>query len=140
MSNHFYKVSSSYKYYNYLSKYTPAQLLKYQSGDYYYLGRRYYYLWNNVRGAWKNLVNKFGGDMISLEEEHSMKYKTHLFLMNVSYRAGWFLFVYMCVYGTFFLGDIGAMFTFSQENNLIEANPDDEEICRYETLYIKDKP
>ena len=60
--------------------------------------------------------------------------------MNVSYRAGWFLFVYMIVYATFFLGDIGAMFNFSQEGTLLEPNPDDEEITRYESLYIKDKP
>lgn len=48
--------------------------------------------------------------MISIEEEHSMKYKTHLFLMNASYRFGWFLFVYMLIYGSCMLGDIGAYF------------------------------
>lgn len=78
--------------------------------------------------------------MISLEEEHSMKYKTHLFIMNVSYRVGWFLFVYMWVYGSFLLGDIGATFNFSVEETLNNPMPDDDEICRYETLYIKDKP
>jgi hypothetical protein len=45
--------------------------------------------------------------MISLEEEHSMKYKTHLFIMNASYRVGWFLFLYMAIYSSFLLGDVG---------------------------------
>lgn len=78
--------------------------------------------------------------MISLEEEHSMKYKTHLFIMNASYRVGWFLFLYMAIYGSFLLGDVGQVFNISMENNLIEPNPDDDELCRYETLYIRDKP
>jgi hypothetical protein len=78
--------------------------------------------------------------MISLEEEHSMKYKTHLFLMNVSYRFGWFFFVYMVFFASFMLGDIGAAFNFSVEDTLANPSPDDDEICRYETLYIKDKP
>ena len=51
--------------------------------------------------------------MISIEEEHSMKYKTHLFLMNVSYRFGVFFFGYMVIYGSFMLGDIGAVMNFS---------------------------
>ena len=45
--------------------------------------------------------------MISLEEEHSYKYKTHLFLMNVSYRFGWFFFVYFIIFASFYLTDIG---------------------------------
>ena len=84
------------------------------------------------------MVNKFGADMISMEEEHSMKYKTHLFLMNASYRFGWFLFGYMIIYGSFYLGDIGAAFNFSLEDQLANPSPDDNEVCRYETLYIRD--
>lgn len=40
MKNSLYKVTSNYKYYSYLSKYNPAFLRKYQSEEYYYLGRR----------------------------------------------------------------------------------------------------
>ena len=52
---------------------------------------------------------KFGGDMISLEEEHCVKYKTHMFITNVSYRVASFLFVYMLIYASFLLGDMGSI-------------------------------
>lgn len=40
MSKNLYKVTSSHKYYNYLSKYNPNFILQYQSGNNYFLGRR----------------------------------------------------------------------------------------------------
>ena len=55
--------------------------------------------------SFQTLVLKFGGDHISLEEEHNTKYKTHVFIMNLSYRVAWFLFGYMLIMGNFLLGD-----------------------------------
>jgi hypothetical protein len=60
--------------------------------------------------AWKNLVYKYQGDHYNLEEEHNFKYKTHLAWAWLSYRAAWVLFSYICIYNTFFLGDVGKSF------------------------------
>ena len=66
--------------------------------------------------------------MISLEEEHCMKYKTHMFITNLSYRFGSFLFVYMLIYASFLLGDMGAITNSSTYEQLCNPNPEDDEI------------
>jgi len=128
--NRFFKINTNWSYYKYLEKYDPAFVRKYQSGTHYYLGRR---------GAWKNLVYKYGGDHISLEEEHNFKYKTHLAFTWFSYRLAWFLFGYCCVYNTLLLGDLGKAFNIGEWDHRIKPSSDNDYPTRYESMYIVDK-
>ena len=57
-----------------------------------------------------------------------MKYKTHMFITNLSYRFGSFLFVYMLIYASFLLGDMGAITNSSTYEQLCNPNPEDDEI------------
>ncbi len=59
------------------------------------------------RGAWKDLVLKYGADSISLEEEHCVRYKTHVIFMNIGYRLGILFFSAVLIWNTFLLGDVG---------------------------------
>ncbi|KAL4460983.1 hypothetical protein ABPG74_016455 [Tetrahymena malaccensis] len=128
--NRFFKVSSKYQYYKYLEQYDAAFLRKYQSETHWYLGRR---------GAWKNLVIKYAGDHISLEEEHNVKYKTHLSFVYLSYRLAWVLFAYVLIYNHFLLGDLGKTFNVGEWDHRIKQSADKDYPTRYESLYILDR-
>lgn len=56
--NRFQRAASNYDYYNYLQRYTPEQVRRYQADRHYYLGRR---------GAFNNLVLKYAADHINYE-------------------------------------------------------------------------
>lgn len=92
------------------------------------------------RGAWKNLVYKYSGDHISLEEEHNFKYKSHLVFVWLSYRLAWMLFAYCLVYNSILLGDIGKSFNVGEWDHLVKLNSDNDYPTRYESLYLVDKP
>ncbi|EGR34649.1 hypothetical protein IMG5_005150 [Ichthyophthirius multifiliis] len=128
--NRFFKVNSNYSYYKYLEKYDANFLRRYQSETHYYLGRR---------GAWRNLVIKYAGDHIALEEEHNFKYKTHLSFVYLSYRLAWFLFGMTMIYNTFLLGDIGKTFNIGEWDYPIKPSSERDYATRYESLYVIDK-
>ena len=69
--------------------------------------------------AWKNLVYKYQGDHMNLEEEHNYKYKTHLVFSWLSYRAAWCIFSYIIIYNTFLLGDVGKAFNVGDWDHVI---------------------
>jgi hypothetical protein len=91
------------------------------------------------RGAWKNLVYKYGGDSYGLEEEHNFKYKSHLFFTWFSYRFAWICFAYVVIYNTFFLGDVGKSFNVGDWDHRIRSSSDNDYPTRYEALYQTDK-
>ena len=91
------------------------------------------------RGAWKNLVIKYAGDHISLEEEHNVKYKTHLSFVFLSYRLAWVLFAYVLIYNHFFLGNIGKSFNVGEWDHRLRPSSERDYPTRYESLYILDR-
>jgi len=44
------------------------------------------------------------GDHMTLEEDHCIKYKTPMFIVNWNYRACWILMVYILLYFNIMLG------------------------------------
>jgi len=113
-----------------LTKYEPQFIRKYQLYDHYFLGQR---------SLWKNLVYKFSGDHINLEEEHNYKYKTHMMFVNFSYRGAWFLTAYMLVYIVGFLHEPGKIFNTAEMDYPINPSPNEEYPTRYERFYLTDR-
>lgn len=81
--NRFQRTASNYKYYGYLTRYSPQLLRTYQSERFFTLGRR---------GAYDTLVYKMGADHINYEEEMNQQYKTPVPIVNLWMRVAWFLF------------------------------------------------
>lgn len=83
---------------------------------------------------------KYAGDHINLEEEHNVKYKTHMIFVNLSYRVAFMVFGYFLIYWTFFLGDVGKYFNIADWDHLINPVSDYDNPIRYESLYVMLKP
>eukprot|EP01017_Pseudomicrothorax_dubius_P024056 TRINITY_DN255_c0_g1_i1.p1 TRINITY_DN255_c0_g1~~TRINITY_DN255_c0_g1_i1.p1 ORF type:complete len:134 (+),score=39.01 TRINITY_DN255_c0_g1_i1:163-564(+) len=127
----FIRVTSKYPYYSYLERYPAAFLRKYQTEEYFFLGRK---------SAWKSLIYKFSADHINLEEEHNFKYKTHLSFVWVSYRLAWIFFTYFCLYTVAFLGDQGRAFNVAEYDHLVNPTAENDFPARYERFYLVDRP
>ena len=80
------------------------------------------------------------GDHINLEEEHNIKYKTHMAFVNFSYRLAWFFFGYVTIYASFFLGEQGHIFNVADYDHLMNPSSNDDFPTRYEKLYISERP
>ena len=89
---------------------------------------------------WRNLVWKFAGDHINLEEEHNVKYKTHMFLVNFNYKFAWFLTFYAMVYTGMALGEQGRAFNVKDIDIPVNPSGDNEFPTRYERFYAVDRP
>mmetsp|Transcript_12751 Transcript_12751/g.10897 ORF Transcript_12751/g.10897 Transcript_12751/m.10897 type:complete len:136 (-) Transcript_12751:156-563(-) len=127
----YYKVAQTYSYYSYLNRYDSAFLRKYQSEDHYVLGQK---------SLWRTLVLKFAADHISLEEEHSGKYKTPMFFVNISYRLAIFLMFYMIWYTSFYLDDVGRVFSIARHDYNARRKMTKDKPVRYEKVYRTIRP
>ena len=122
-------VRSTNKYYNYIKEYEPGFLRMYQSDIYYKLGRR---------GRFDVLQFKMAGDHMTLEEDHCLKYKTPMFLVNFNYRLCWLLTAYMLIYCNMMLGVPEKIFNQFEFDYKINASSDNDLPVRYESMYMID--
>mmetsp|Transcript_57899 Transcript_57899/g.87288 ORF Transcript_57899/g.87288 Transcript_57899/m.87288 type:complete len:99 (-) Transcript_57899:50-346(-) len=90
--------------------------------------------------GWRNLILKFAGDHINLEEEHNGRYKTHPLFTFFSYRLSWALMIYFWIYLSHYLGDAGHAFNIAEYDHLVNPSLDSDYPTRYESLYMVDKP
>lgn len=125
--------TSNHSYYNYLQKYKSPTILKYQSGQYYNMGRK---------SAWQNLVYKYAADHVTTEEDHSNAYKTPIFLNNISTRLGTFFFLYafyiLCT--TLSLSEGQKAFIETDQDYNDQPHPADDRSYGYEYIYNERRP
>lgn len=125
--------TSAHSYYNYLNKYTSPTLLKYQSGEYYGLGRK---------SAWQNLVYKYGGDHVTTEEDHDNHYKTPIALMRFQAQIGVFFFLYGFYICCTCIGlqEGQKAFIETDQDYDDQPHPDNDRSYGYEYIYNERKP
>ena len=78
------------------------------------------------------------GDHMTLEEDHCIKYKTPIFIVNWNYRACWILMVYILLYFNIMLGVPEKVFNQSEFDYKLSASSDNDLPVRYESMYIVD--
>lgn len=123
------RVSSTHSYYKYLEKYTPGFLRKYQSSNYYKLGRG---------SAFKTLVMKYSCDHLGTEEDHSVTHKTPIWMVNLSHRLAWAGSIYYFIYLSLFLGDQHLIFNSVDIEYDSQRKGENDLPFRYETIYFVD--
>lgn len=79
-------------------------------------------------------------DHINYEEDFNMRYKTHPIIVNLSMRVCMYWFVMSCLMISVSLGDMTKLFTTHEYWYPAQPPEDPEQIARYETLYMFDRP
>lgn len=94
----------------------------------------------SLRSGWKNLVFRQAGNSMSMEEEHSIKYKTPIPLVNFSNRASIFILTYVVIACCFYIGDIAEIFWELDKEPEFMPDHNKNHSFNYQMVYILDRP
>lgn len=75
------------------------------------------------------------GDHMNLEEDHCLKYKTPIWVMNLNYRLSWLFMLYIVVYCNFLLGTPEKIFNMHDFDYKTQPTSEGESPVRYESIY-----